>query len=172
MASVLMSVIEMSRMKIFSTIPPRPRVDLKRRPTSVPRNWQFSTRMFLTPPLISEPTTKPPCPAKTVQPSTTTFSQGRPRRRPSLSLPLLMQMPSSPASNFELTMRAFLHDSKSRASPFWAKAGLRARTLSMMTFSHISGWIFQAGEFWKMTPWRSTFLQLTSEIITGRRKRL
>ena len=44
----------------FSTMPPRPRVDLKRRPTSVPTNWQLRTEIFLTPPLISEPTTKPP----------------------------------------------------------------------------------------------------------------
>ena len=49
-----------SRIKIFSTTPPRPRRLLKRKPTSVPINWQFFTRIFFTPPLISLPTTKPP----------------------------------------------------------------------------------------------------------------
>ena len=154
---------------MFSTTPPRPRALLKRKPTSVPRNWQSRTIMFLTPPLISLPTTKPPCPLNTVQPSTITFSHGMPRFLPSRSLPLLIQIPSSPTSKVELTISAFLHDSKSRPSPFWAKEGLRTNTSSISTFSHIKGWMFQAGEFWKITPLSQTFLQLMRLTITGRR---
>ena len=164
-----MSNIDILLMYMFSTTPPLPRALLKRKPTSVPRNWQLVTITFFTPPLISLPTTKPPWPLKTVHPSTITFSQGMPRFLPSRSLPLLMQIPSSPTSKVELTMREFLQDSRSRPSPFCAKEGLRTKTSSMSTFSHIRGWMFQAGEFWKMTPLSQTFLQLMRLIITGRR---
>ena len=91
-----------------------------------------------------------------------------PRRRPSASLPLLMQMQSSPASKVEFTISTFLHDSTSMASPFCAYDGFLAKIPSTIRFSHISGWMFQAGEFWKMTPCSSTFLQLSRCTITGR----
>ncbi|CUQ64632.1 Uncharacterised protein [Segatella copri] len=52
---------------------------------------------------------------------------------------LLMQMPSSPTSKVEFTMREFLQDSRSRPSPFCAKEGLRTNTSSINTFSHING---------------------------------
>ena len=110
---------------MFSTTPPRPRVDLKRRPTSVPENLQLDTLTFFTPPDISLPTTKPPWPWKTVQLSTMMFSHGMPRSRPALSLPLLMQMPSSPTSSEQSVITTFLHDSKSMPSPFWAYHGQR-----------------------------------------------
>ena len=110
----------MSSIQIFSTTPPRPRADLKRRPTSVPEKVQFETLTFLTPPDISLPTTNPPWPWKTMQLSTRIFSHGMPRSRPALSLPLLMQMPSSPTSKRELVSTTFRHDSMSMPSPFCA----------------------------------------------------
>ncbi len=102
MASVGMSFICTSRTQIFSTTPPRPRVVLKRSPTSVPRNVHRSTRMFRTPPDISLPTVNPPWPWYTMQSAITTSSVGRPRFRPYSSFPDLMQMASSPTSNRQL----------------------------------------------------------------------
>ena len=34
----------------------------------------------------------------------------------------------------------------------------------------MAGWMFQQGEFWKMTPSSRTFSQWWTAIITGRRK--
>jgi len=45
----------------------RPMALLKRTPTSVPKNVQFSTKTCFTPRDISLPTTKPPCPSLTRQ---------------------------------------------------------------------------------------------------------
>ena len=159
-------------MWMLRTTPPRPRVLLKRRPTSVPRKRQLDTLMFSTPPLISDPTVKPPWPWKTVQLSTMRFLHGRARRRPSASLPDLMQMPSSPASKMESMIRTFSQLSTSMASPFWEYQGLRMLTRLTMRFLHMSGWTFQQGEFWKVTPSSRTFSQLRSWTRLGRRKLL
>ena len=125
--------------------------------------------MFSTPPDISLPTTKPPCPWNTVQLSTIRLRHGRARRRPSSSFPDFMQMASSPTSNEELSTSTSSHESMSSPSPFWEYHGLRTVILLIITFLHISGWIFQQGEFWKRTSSRSTFSHSLSPIITGRR---
>src|SRR5690606_33021450 len=128
--------------------------------------------MFLTPPDISLPTTKPPCPLNTVQLSIITFSVARLRFLPSSSFPDFIQIPSSPTSKVLLTIIAFLQDSRSSPSPFCAYDGFLTCTPSKITFSHINGWIFHAGEFWKITPCRKTFLHSIKLTITGRRKSL
>ncbi|MPM46880.1 hypothetical protein SDC9_93587 [bioreactor metagenome] len=128
--------------------------------------------MLRTSPDISLPTTKPPCPRNTLQLSTITFSVGRARCRPCSSFPDFMQIASSPTSNILFTISTFTQDSTSIPSPFWAKLGLRTRTLSTTTFSHISGWIFQLGEFSKSTPCNNTFLHSVRLTITGRKKSL
>ena len=115
-----MSFMEISSIQMRSTTPPRPRVDLKRSPTSVPEKTQFETRTLRTPPDISLPTTNPPWPWKTMQLSTRMFSHGMPRSRPALSLPLLMQMPSSPTSKREPVSTTLRHDSMSIPSLFCA----------------------------------------------------
>ncbi len=131
-------------------------------------NVQFLASMFLTPPLISLPITNPPCPLNTVQPSMTTFSHGRPRLLPSASLPLFMQMPSSPTSNVEFLTTALRHDSRSSPSPFCAYSGFCTVMLSMSTFSHISGWMFHDGELRNVTPCNHTLRHDTRLTITGR----
>ena len=153
---------------MFSTTPPRPRVLLKRSPTSVPRNVQLSTKIFFTPPDISLPTTKPPCPCSTVLFITITFRQGSPRRRPSSSLPDLMQIPSSPASKELLIINALLQDSRSRASPFCEYQGLETVTLLIVIFSHDNGCRHQLGEFLNVAPSSSTLLHFTKFSNTGR----
>src|SRR5699024_10508019 len=142
-----MSIMLMLSMKIFSTIPPLPRVVLKRKPISVPRNTQFSIQMFLAPPLISLPITKPPCPWKTVLLRIQTFCVGTPRLRPDSSRPDLMQIASYPTSKELFSTRTLEHDSISSTSPFWAYQGFLIFTPLTVRFSHSKGCTFHPGEF-------------------------
>src|SRR5574344_1884644 len=141
---------------MFSTMPPLPRVDFRRSPVSVPLKRQLLTYMFLAPLDISEPITKPPCPWSTVHPSIRTFWHGIFQSRPSLFLPLLIQMASSPTSNVEFLIITRLQDSKSKPSPFCAYHGLRIVTWSIVTSSHFSGWVFHAGELLNVASFSST----------------
>ena len=134
-------------------------------------NVQSATYTFLTPPDISLPTTKPPCPCNTVLSFTITFSQGSPRRRPSASLPDFIQMASSPASNRQLATTTFLHDSTSRASPFCEYQGLNTLTPSNVRSSQESGCRHQLGELRNVTPSSNMRLLFTKLSSTGRNQR-
>ena len=79
-------------------------------------------------------------------------------------------MASSPTSNLLLMMRQFLQASRSSPSPFWLFQGLITITSSMMTFWHMKGCRFQAGEFWKQTPCNQTFSHCAKSSSAGRRK--
>ena len=155
-------------MKMFSTTPPRPRVLLNRKPTSVPTKEQPDTYTFRTPPDISLPITNPPCPCKTVLFLIITFSQGSPRLRPSSSLPDFRQIASSPASKKQLVTSTFLHDSTSSASPFCEYQGLNTFTSFKVKDSQDKGWIHQPGEFLKVTPSSRIRLLFTILSMTGR----
>ena len=153
---------------IFSTTPPRPRVDFILKPVSVPLKRQLYTYILRAPLDISEPMTKPPWPWSTVQPSMITFWQGIFQARPSLSFPLFMQMASSPTSKVEFLMMQRLHDSRSRPSPFCAYQGLRIVTWSMVTSSHFNGWVFHAGELLSVTSCNNTRWHSVNSSSTGR----
>ena len=155
-------------MWMFSTTPPRPRVLLKRKPTSVPKKVQLSTKIFFTPPDISLPTTKPPWPCNTWLFLMMMFWQGSPRLRPFSSLPDLIQIPSSPASKLLLAIITPLHDSTSMASPFCEYQGFDTVTLLMVRFWHDNGCKHQLGEFLKVTSSNKMFLHLRKLSKTGR----
>ena len=159
----------MSSMKIFLTTPPRPLQLLNLNPTSVPRKRQLLTLIFSTPPDISLPTTKPPCPWKTMQLSTIRFLHGLPLPRPSSFFPDLIHIASSPTSKLEFITSTSSHESTSRPSPFCEYHGFLTVIRLIITFLHIKGCIFQHGEFWNRQSSRSTFSQFLIPMSTGRR---
>lgn len=80
----------------------------------------------------------------------------------------LIQMASSPASNILLIIKAFVHDSKSNASPFCEYQGLKTFTLLIVICSHDNGCRHQLGEFLNVTFSSNTFLHFTMFSNTGR----
>ena len=120
-----------------STLPPRPRRDLMRMPLSVPSNTQpvIATRRMS--PLISLPSTTPPCPCTIVQPVMVTFSQGT--RCSASSVPALTAMQSSPTSIWQSLMRTLRQLSGSMPSVLGESDGLTTVSPRMETFSQRSG---------------------------------
>src|SRR5207253_794995 len=96
------------------------------------------------------------------------FSLGHNSRRPSVSLPLLIVMQSSPTSIWQFEIRTFRHDSGLIPSVFGDSGGFWIVTLSIITLSHASGLIVQYGDRLNVSPSTSTFLQFTRRSVRGR----
>src|SRR5437868_8777924 len=97
---------------------------------------------------------------------------GTPLLLPSSSLPLLMQIPSSPVSKEQFSNRTFLLQSRSSASVLVPNHGFFTVRARIVTCSLKLMWVVHAGEFSNVTPSINTFLQLKMRIIFGRRKSL
>ena len=143
---------------IFSTTPPRPRVDFRRIPRSVPSKTQLEMVMLRTLPLISLPITTPPCPESIVQFVTVIFSQGVAKRRPCKSRPLLMVIQSSPTEIWQSEICTFLHDSGLIPSVL-GDFGLIMVNPVILIFSLNCGFTVQKGELTMVTPSILMFLQ-------------
>ena len=151
-------------------MPPRPRVDFRRIPRSVPSKTQLLMVTFFTPPLISLPITTPPCPLNMVQLVIVIFSQGTPSLRACRSRPDLMVMQSSPTEMWQSQMCTFLHDSGLMPSVLGEGTLWMVMPL-MVTLSQNSGFTVQKGELIIFTPSIRTFLQRMGCMKGGRKKR-
>src|SRR5690606_9251983 len=83
-----------------------------------------------------------------------------------------MQIASSPTSNELPSTNTLLHDSISNPSPFWEYQGLRTVISRTVISLLIRWWIFQAPEFWNVTPSRKIRSHLSESSRVGRRKSL
>jgi len=169
-ASFLILLITILLTRISSTMPPRPRVDFRRIPRSVPSKTQLLMVTFFTPPLISLPITTPPCPLNMVQLVMVIFSQGTPSLRACKSRPDLMVMQSSPTEMWQSLMCTFLQDSGLMPSVLGEGTLWMVMPL-MVTLSQNSGFTVQKGELIIFTPSTRTFLQRMGCMKGGRKKR-
>src|SRR5690554_5733885 len=118
---------------------------------------QFSTNTLRAPPEISLPITTPPWPLRILQPLIRIFSEGVFKRRPSLFLPDLMAIQSSPVSKKQFSITTFLQDSGLQPSELGPR--LSQVTPLMVTLWQRTGLINQKGALVMVTPSISTFSQ-------------
>src|SRR3954469_16732884 len=126
-------VAVMSSKVMFSTIPPRPGIDLMRAAPPVSTNVQRRTVTLRMPPAVSDPMEMPP-PAPMVQSEMRMFSDGLLTRRPSASRPDLTQMSSSSQLMSQRVMFTSEDESMSMPSELAARRGARMVRPSISTF--------------------------------------
>src|SRR3954469_5403999 len=145
---------------MFSVKPPRRVLDFTYSANFVsPLTVSWWAYTFRIPPVCSLPQVIAPQLPFITQFTTTRFWHGTFTRRPSASRPDLIAMLSSCAPRLQFAMTTWSHDSGSQPSVLECAVLGSVVTPSTVTLRHSVGCSCQNIEFFRVTPWISTFSQ-------------